>query len=85
VRDELLAAGEHPGLWIDAEAAIRYRGLPDAEHLVGGTRDDALDGLTARAERYRRELAAGRWQLPDGWHGEGARTRPPAPRRQRDA
>ena len=70
VRDELLGAGEHPGLSPNVfragwEAAKRH----DAGAPAHG--DPILyrlpDGMTERAQRYRRELADGRWALPDGW------------------
>jgi hypothetical protein len=72
VRDELLRVGEHPGL-----ASARTCSAPDAR--PPSARRPARprgatpvlyrlpDGMTERAQRYRRELADGRWALPDAW------------------
>lgn len=51
---------EHQRRLREAAARDGRRGSPDPD---GGT----LDGLTARAERFRREVANGVWRLPDGW------------------
>ena len=70
VHDELLRGDEHPGLsphvfWEAWRAGVR--------HAAGGARDGdpdrygLPDGMTERAQRYRRQLAEGRWALPDDW------------------
>ena len=43
------------------------------------TEREQLDGIGARATRYRAELARGRWQLPD--HHASPAARLPTPRR----
>lgn len=71
VRDELLLAGEDPGLWPNAELAIDWRGLARGE-LRGPTTSDALDGLRARADRYHDQLANGYWRLSHGGSDPGS-------------
>jgi hypothetical protein len=77
VRDELLRRGEHPGLSGDVfraawDAAGRHEtgspshGDPSAYRLP--------DGLTARAQRYQRETADGRWALPTNWPDQPPKT-----------
>jgi hypothetical protein len=71
VRDAVLAAGANPVAWPNAELARRWLTSPplgaDEPQLVGRDTFAALDGVDARAERYRAELDNGRWQLPPGW------------------
>lgn len=70
IRDELLRAGEHPGLSPNVfrsswEAAMRHQA---GAHPHG---DPVLyrlpDGMTERAQRYQREIHDGRWTLPASW------------------
>jgi hypothetical protein len=72
VRDALLLAGGDPAAWPNAELALCHM----AELRAGREREpeltwpDAhgeLDGVGARAERYRAELRDGRWRLPPAW------------------
>ena len=77
VRDALLLAGAEPGGVAERRAGARARcpscaGAPQPR-LLEPDRFDELDGLGARAARYRAELARGRWQLPHDLH------RPPPP------
>ena len=85
VRDELLGAGEHPGLSPNVfraawEAAIRH----DAGEPGHG--DPMLyrlpDGITQRAQRYHREITEGRWTSPPGWPGHGSENTPQRPQQQ---
>jgi hypothetical protein len=67
VRDALLLAGRDPAAWPNAALAIEHApelaGTP-APRLLEPDRFAELDGVGARAARYRAELARGRWQLP---------------------
>jgi hypothetical protein len=69
VRDALLVAGANPGDWPNAELAIAHHAASRdtaQPRLLEPERCEELDGLAARAIRYRAELAAGRWQIsPD--------------------
>ena len=70
VRDELLRGGEHPGLSPHVfDEAWRAAERHDAGELAWGDPDlyRLPDGMTERARRYQRELAAGRWPLPASW------------------
>jgi hypothetical protein len=70
VRDELLLAGADPTRWPNAALAARAPGLRGrhtvAPELTGPDTHAELDGVGARAARYRAELASGRWALPAG-------------------
>ena len=68
VRDELLLAGGDPAAWPNAAlaaAALAHRapGGTDPE-VLGADPHAELDGVGARAARYRAEERAGRWALP---------------------
>jgi hypothetical protein len=70
VRDELLRDGDHPGL----SPNVFRAGWEAAKRRQAGADpwgDPVLyrlpDGLTERAQRYQRELADGRWALPEDW------------------
>jgi hypothetical protein len=70
VRDALLLSGGDPASWPNADLALDH--LPQlsvmsATRIVGPTECSELDGVGARAARYRRELETGRWTLPAGW------------------
>jgi len=66
VRDQVLLAGGDPARWPNAELALAHlAGLDTSPRLVEPDRCEELDGVGARAARYRTELAAGRWQAPD--------------------
>ena len=71
IRDLLLMLNEHPGLSANVflaswHAYKRHEALGDRN--PGDPAEYALpDGLTARAQRYQREIAAGRWNLPTDW------------------
>ena len=68
VRDELLLAGGDPAAWPNAAlaaAALARRTPAGTEPEVLGEDPHAeLDGVGARAARYRAEQDAGRWALP---------------------
>jgi hypothetical protein len=71
VRDAVLAAAADPVAWPNAELARRWltaprRGAAEPQ-LVGRDTFAALDGIGARAKRYRAERDHGRWGLPPGW------------------
>jgi hypothetical protein len=70
VRDELLLAGANPAEWPNASLATQALGRVGrhtiAPALIGPDPHAGLDGVGARAERYRAELANGRWALPVG-------------------
>jgi hypothetical protein len=70
VRDELLLAGANPAEWPNASLATQALGRGGrhtvAPALIGPDPHAELDGVGARAERYRAELANGRWALPAG-------------------
>ncbi|MDA0166284.1 hypothetical protein OM076_38825 [Solirubrobacter ginsenosidimutans] len=66
VRDALLVAGANPGDWPNAELALAHHpALRDTAQprLIEPEHCEELDGLAARAIRYRAELAAGRWRI----------------------
>jgi hypothetical protein len=67
VRDTVLLAGADPASWPNAELALNH--LPelaaDGVRLLEPDRCEELDGVGARATRYRAELARGDWQAPD--------------------
>src|SRR4051812_46430318 len=67
VRDALLMAGRNPAAWPNASLAIEHApelaGRPQPR-LLEPDRFAELDGLGARAARYRDELKRGHWQLP---------------------
>jgi hypothetical protein len=67
VRDAVLLDGGNPAAWPNAALALAH--LPALQtapevRLLEPDRCEELDGLGARANRYRAELARGRWQLP---------------------
>jgi len=68
VRDELLLAGADPAVWPNASLATQAlrpgRRCTAEPVLIGPDPLAELDGVGARAMRYRAELAAGRWALP---------------------
>jgi hypothetical protein len=70
VRYALLLAGADPAAWPNAALATRaleLGGHHTAEpELIGPDVYAELDGVGARAARYRSELANGRWALPAG-------------------
>ena len=68
----MLLAGGDPGGVAERRARARatlpaLRDRAAAPQLVGRDRCEELDGIGARADRYRAELARGRWQLHAGW------------------
>jgi hypothetical protein len=70
VRDELLLAGTDPAAWPNAALALGAPELADRgaaqPELTGADRYAELDGVGARAARYRAEVAHGRWAPPAG-------------------
>jgi len=72
VRDAVLLSGGNPAGWPNAELALDYipalRAARVGEpQLVDRDRYAELDGVGARAQRYRAELTRGEWQLPPDW------------------
>jgi hypothetical protein len=72
VRDAVLRAGDDPAAWPNAELAERYHPQLRPEPaigpaLVGAEAFAELDGVAARAGRYRAELTTGRWRLDAHW------------------
>ena len=62
VRDAVLLLDRDPAAWPNAELALAA--LPIAQlALLGRDRCEELDGIGARAARYRNELDRGRWRL----------------------
>jgi len=67
LRDQLLLDGADPAAWPNAALATeRGAHRADEPELTGPDPHAELDGLGARATRYRTELAAGRWAVPAG-------------------
>jgi hypothetical protein len=68
LRDAVLAAGGDPVAWPNAELARHWLTAPrlgvEEPQLVGRDTFAALDGIGARAERYRAELENGRLAAP---------------------
>ena len=66
VRDLVLLEGSDPAAWPNAALALAR--LPalvaGSVRLLGPDRCEELDGVGARAARYRAELERGRWRLP---------------------
>jgi hypothetical protein len=66
VRDAVLLSGGNSAAWPNAALALAHfpalQSVPDVQ-LLGPDRCDELDGLGARATRYRAELAGSRWHL----------------------
>lgn len=66
VRDAVLLAGGDPARWPNAQLALTHLpGLNASPRLMEPDRCEELDGIGARATRYRAELARGTWQAPD--------------------
>ena len=69
VRDAVLLGGGDPAAWPNAELALgqlHHDRMPDPR-VVGPNPCAELDGVGARAQRYRHELETGRWTLAAGW------------------
>ncbi len=66
MRDLVLLEGGDPAAWPNAALALAH--LPalvaGSVRLLGPDRFEELDGVGARAARYRAELERGRWRLP---------------------
>jgi len=67
VRDQLLLDGADPAAWPNAALAAEHvaHHVPEPE-LLGPDPHAELDGIGARASRYRAELISGRWAVPAG-------------------
>jgi hypothetical protein len=63
VRDAVLLIGRDPAAWPNAELALETLPIAPRFDLVGPDRCEELDGVGARAARYRNELKQGRWRL----------------------
>jgi hypothetical protein len=63
VRDAVLLIGRDPAAWPNAELALETLPIVPRSDLVGPDRCEELDGVGARAARYRNELEQGRWRL----------------------
>lgn len=63
VRDTVLLIGRDPAAWPNAELALETLPIVPRVELVGPDRCEELDGVGARAARYRNELKRGRWRL----------------------
>jgi hypothetical protein len=70
VRDVVLLRGGDPAAWPNAEPALSHlkhdRGTAEVR-VIGPVTYAELDGVGARAQRYRHELETGRWTLAGGW------------------
>ena len=66
VRDVLLLAGDNPAKWPNAALAVAHHPALSGRdvRLLEPDPCEELDGVGARATRYRDELAAGAWRLP---------------------
>ena len=69
MRDAVLLAGGDPAAWPNAALALDHLPALRAARVSGPQLIDRdsyaeLDGVGARATRYRAELARGDWQLP---------------------
>jgi hypothetical protein len=67
VRDAVLLLGHDPAAWPNAALALAHLPIAPGADAVGLTDPDPcqeLDGIGARAVRYRAQLARGRWPLP---------------------
>ena len=66
VRDAVLLAGGNPATWPNAELALRHApGIARPPlRLMESDRYEELDGIGARANRYRDQLKRGVWRLP---------------------
>jgi len=66
VRDAVLLAGDNPAKWPNAALALAHHPALAGRkvQLLEPDRCEELDGVGARAGRYRDELAAGVWLLP---------------------
>ncbi len=65
----MLLAGTNPAAWPNADLALRHHPAlrataANGPRLVDPDRLDELDGIGARAARYRDQLTRGHWQLP---------------------
>ncbi len=82
VRDAVLLAGGNPAGWPNADLALEHipalRVIAGEPQLVDRDRYAELDGVGARAQRYRTELTRGDWQLPPDW--TTTQNRPPGPK-----
>ena len=75
-KDAVLLAGGDPAAWPIAALALEHLPITPGADQVRLLDDDPcheLDGTGARAQRYRAELARGRWQLPKNWASDTAR------------
>jgi hypothetical protein len=81
VRDAVLLSGGDPAAWPNAELALEQlqQARASEPQVVGPNPCVELDGVGARAQRYRHELEAGRWTLADGWTDPSPKS-PPARR-----
>jgi hypothetical protein len=67
VRDAVLLMGGNPAVWPNAALALAHLPITPGADAVRLTEPDPceeLDGIGARAARYRAELTRGRWELP---------------------
>jgi hypothetical protein len=67
VRDAVLLLDRDPASWPNAELALAHLPITpgaDEVRLIDADRCEELDGVGARAARYRAELKRGRWKLP---------------------
>jgi hypothetical protein len=80
VRDELLLVGADPAAWPNSALAMQMLGRGGSHTvgpaLVGPDPHVELDGVGARAARYRAELVSGRWALPVKATGPDHQTTP---------
>jgi hypothetical protein len=84
VRDAVLLLGCDPAAWPNAALALAHLPITpgaDAVRLTDPDPCEELDGIGARAARYRAELERGRWQLPTRPTDSPVRRRCSTPRR----
>ena len=79
VRDAVLLLGRDPAAWPNAALALAHLPITPGAGEVRLLDEDPceeLDGIGARAARYRAELDRGRWRLPHDWPSAPARHDP---------
>ena len=63
VRDEVLLLDQDPASWPNAELALQHLSIAKDLELLDSDRCEELDGVGARATRYRDQIKRGCWRL----------------------